>query len=127
LAGYYGDNQILLGDVDMRITYDTEHNIAYIYLQEHEKGVAETIQIGGEINIDLNLDGTVRGIELMNPIEQLGRNFLVEADKEVAVSFKLSPELAEEIVISDWKDESDWEDDETSDGIEETTESGLKV
>lgn len=85
----------------MRITYDTENNIAYIYLQDHEEQVAETIQIGEEINIDLNSDGTVHGIELMNPREQLGKRFLVEADKEVSVQFRLAPELAETFVISD--------------------------
>ena len=54
----------------MRFTYDPRYNIAYIRFSE-KQAEAETIQISGEMNVDLAPDGTVYGIELLNANEQL--------------------------------------------------------
>ncbi|MBH8576747.1 DUF2283 domain-containing protein [Nostocaceae cyanobacterium CENA369] len=55
----------------MKITYDPRYNIAYIYLQEKTAQV-ETIQVSQEMNVDIALDGTIYGIELLNANQQLG-------------------------------------------------------
>jgi uncharacterized protein YuzE len=54
----------------MKLTYDPRHNIAYIRLHEKE-GIAETIRLSDEMNVDIAGDGTVYGIELLNANEQL--------------------------------------------------------
>ena len=57
----------------MKISYDPEHNIAYIRLHGKKNSV-ETIQISDELNIDIAPDGTVYGIELLNANEQMAAN-----------------------------------------------------
>jgi uncharacterized protein YuzE len=54
----------------MKLTYDPQHNIAYIRLRE-KAGQMETISVSDELNIDLAPDGRVFGIELLNANEQL--------------------------------------------------------
>lgn len=54
----------------MHITYDPDHNVAYIRLRPKMAGV-ETIELSSEVNIDLAADGTLYGIELLNANEQL--------------------------------------------------------
>ena len=54
----------------MKLTYDPRYNIAYLRLHEKTAQV-ETIELTGEVNIDLAPDGTVYGIELLNANEQL--------------------------------------------------------
>jgi uncharacterized protein YuzE len=66
----------------VRLTYDPDHNIAYIRLRERTEAV-ETIRVSDEINIDLAADGTVYGIELLDANNQLkgadgGRLVLVD-------------------------------------------------
>jgi uncharacterized protein YuzE len=56
----------------MRFTYDPRYNIAYIRFSEKRSDV-ETIQISGEMNVDLTPDGTIYGIELLNANKQLSR------------------------------------------------------
>jgi len=54
----------------MKLTYDPRYNIAY--LRFHEKaGTVNTIHVSDELNVDLALDGTIYGIELLNANEQL--------------------------------------------------------
>jgi uncharacterized protein YuzE len=71
-----------LREVPMRLTYDPEHNIAYIRLRETGGQQVETLPISDELNIDLAPDGTTLGIELLNAKEQLksadGARLLVE-------------------------------------------------
>jgi uncharacterized protein YuzE len=54
----------------MELTYDREHNIAYIRFRTKTEQV-RTVQVGDELNIDLAPDGTVYGIELLNANQQL--------------------------------------------------------
>lgn len=54
----------------MRLTYDPQHNVAYLRLQEKTTEV-DTIRVSDELNVDIAPDGTVYGIELLNANEQL--------------------------------------------------------
>ena len=52
----------------VRISYDPEHNVAYIKLRE-EKEEVETIRLSEEVLVDISPDGKVHGIELLNANE----------------------------------------------------------
>jgi uncharacterized protein YuzE len=54
----------------MKITYDPAQNIAYIRFQE-KRAEVETIRLSDELNVDMSLDGSVYGIELLNAKSQL--------------------------------------------------------
>ena len=54
----------------MKLTYDRDHNIAYIRLRP-KGGEVETIRVSDELNVDIAPDGSVYGIELLNANEQL--------------------------------------------------------
>jgi len=56
----------------MRFTYDPRYNIAYIRFREKSADV-ETIRISDEFIVDMNPDGRIYGIELLNANEQLKR------------------------------------------------------
>jgi uncharacterized protein YuzE len=60
----------------MTLTYDPQHNIAYIRLRESVEQV-ETIHVSEEMNVDLAPDGTIYGIELLNANQQLGSGELL--------------------------------------------------
>lgn len=54
----------------MRLTYDSRYNVAY--LKFHDKtGNVETVQVSSDINVDIDSDGRVYGIELLNANDQL--------------------------------------------------------
>ena len=55
----------------MKLTYDSRYNIAYIYFRETVEPV-QTIEVSGEMNVDIAPDGTIYGIELLNANERLG-------------------------------------------------------
>jgi uncharacterized protein YuzE len=55
----------------MKITYDSRYNVAYIHFREAIEPV-KTIEVSGEMNVDIAPDGTIYGIELLNANEQLG-------------------------------------------------------
>jgi uncharacterized protein YuzE len=59
----------------MKLTYDPNHNIAYISFREKAEQV-QTIQVSDDLNVDIAPDGTVYGIELLNAKEQLGADRL---------------------------------------------------
>jgi len=60
--------------IPLRVTYDPEANAAYIYLAEeppsgwrHGKTVPlDTIEVGGMINLDLDEDGRLMGLEVLD-------------------------------------------------------------
>ncbi len=54
----------------MEISYDPRYNIAYIRFRDKTTEV-ETVQVSGEMNVDITADGTIYGIELLNANEQL--------------------------------------------------------
>ena len=61
----------------MRLTYDPEHNVAYIRFREKTAEV-ETIRLSDEMLIDVAPDGAVHGVELLNANEQLGSVIEIE-------------------------------------------------
>lgn len=66
----------------MQLTYDSKHNIAYLRFNE-AMGDVETVRVSDDVLVDLNADGSVCGIELLDAGKQLagagGSSFLVEA------------------------------------------------
>jgi uncharacterized protein YuzE len=54
----------------MKLTYDPDHNIAYIRLRE-KAGEVESIRLSDELIVDIAPDGAIYGIELLNANEQL--------------------------------------------------------
>ncbi len=54
----------------MKLTYDPEHNIAYLRLREAGAQV-QTVTLSDEVNVDLAPGGTLYGIELLNADAQL--------------------------------------------------------
>lgn len=55
----------------MDITYDSQFNIAYIRLRRKSAKVT-TVSVSDELNVDLDADGRIYGIELLNANQQLG-------------------------------------------------------
>ncbi len=56
----------------MRIEFDKEADAAYIYFKEIENGeVAETITLNDSMNVDLDKEGKVLGIEILDASEHL--------------------------------------------------------
>ena len=56
----------------MNIEFDKEADAAYVYFKEIEDGeVAETISLNDSVNIDLDKNGKVLGIEILDASEHL--------------------------------------------------------
>ena len=56
----------------MRTEFDKEADAAYIYFKEIENGeVAETISLNESINIDMDKNGKVLGIEILDASKHL--------------------------------------------------------
>ena len=55
----------------MYLTYDPTVNIAYIRLRKKRAKVT-TVAVSDELNVDIDADGRVYGIELLNANQQLG-------------------------------------------------------
>lgn len=55
----------------MQLSYDASRNIAYLRLRDPDGVQVETIRLSDEVNVDLALDGTLYGIELLNTNAQL--------------------------------------------------------
>ncbi len=56
----------------MKLSYDPRYNIAYIRLRSKSSEV-ESLKISDELILDIDTDGTIYGIELLNANEQLRR------------------------------------------------------
>lgn len=73
---------------DVRVTYDSEANAAYIYFtdpQAHPK-VARTypcdpVEVGGMINVDFDENGRIVGIEVLAASSKLPRYLLDAAER----------------------------------------------
>lgn len=60
----------------MKLTYDKENNVAYLALVEIKPGsvhmtVAPDLEQGGPLNFDVAEDGSILGIEFLDPETQL--------------------------------------------------------
>jgi uncharacterized protein YuzE len=57
-----------------------EKNIGYLKVDNRKQKIDKSVEINDDFIVDLNSDGEIVGIELLNPIEQLGiklnKNFL---------------------------------------------------
>lgn len=49
-----------------------EKNIGYLKTDVKKTRIDKSIEVGDDIIVDVNADGEIVGIELLNPIEQLG-------------------------------------------------------
>ena len=66
--------------MEMKITYDSEGDSAYIYLKEIVGGgVKQTISLNESINIDLDDKGTILGIEILDASKNISQNTLKSA------------------------------------------------
>ena len=54
----------------MKLSYDPKYNVAYIRFHEQLAQVT-TLSVSNDMNMDIAPDGTVYGVELLNPKEQL--------------------------------------------------------
>jgi uncharacterized protein YuzE len=72
--------------VPLRVTYDAEANAAYIYLVEDIEpgGVAKVVPFdpsdGVMVNLDLDVDGRILGLEVLGARSLLSRQLLSETD-----------------------------------------------
>lgn len=65
----------------IKITLDKEADVAYIYLKEISKGeVSKTISLNNSINIDLDPEGQILGIEVLDASQNLPVSSLKSAD-----------------------------------------------
>jgi len=62
----------------MKIEYDPERDLLYIYFAEPEKKSAETITIKPGVYADFDQDGKLIGIEVIDAKEILGRKIEFE-------------------------------------------------
>jgi uncharacterized protein YuzE len=70
-----------------------EKNIGYLKTDVKKKKISKTIEIDDDILVDLNSDGEIVGIELLNPVEQLGikykKNYLYPTNLIDKLSFQV--------------------------------------
>ena len=65
----------------IKITLDKEADAAYIYFKEISKGeVAKTISLNDSLNVDLDSQSQILGIEILNASENLPSNSLKSAE-----------------------------------------------
>jgi uncharacterized protein YuzE len=65
----------------VKITLDKEADAAYIYFKDIADGeVAKTISLNDSINIDLDADGQILGLEILNASENMPVNALNSAE-----------------------------------------------
>ena len=58
--------------MEMRIEYDKDVDVAYIYFKEIEEGeVSQTISLNESVNIDLDSEGKTLGIEVLDASKNL--------------------------------------------------------
>jgi Uncharacterized conserved small protein len=62
----------------MKIEYDPEKDLLYIYFAEPEKKSAETITIKPGVHADFDKDGKLIGIEVIDAKEILGKKIEFE-------------------------------------------------
>ncbi len=63
--------------MDMKIDFDKQANAAYLCLKEIQPGeVKKTISLNESINLDLDLNGKILGIEVLNATKQLPLSLL---------------------------------------------------
>jgi uncharacterized protein YuzE len=57
----------------MRIEYDPERDLLYIYFAESEKKAAETVTVRPGVHADFDREGKLIGIEVLDAKELMGK------------------------------------------------------
>ena len=57
----------------MKIEYDPERDLLYIYFADPEKKSAETVTIKPGVHVDFDKDGKLIGIEVIDASELMGK------------------------------------------------------
>lgn len=70
----------------MKIEYDPERDLLYIYFGEPEKKSAETVTIKPGVHADFDKDGKLIGIEVIDASELMGKKIAFTLPKSTAVS-----------------------------------------
>jgi uncharacterized protein YuzE len=66
--------------MEMRIEYDKDVDVAYIYFKDIEEGeVVQTISLNDSVNIDLDNEGRTLGIEIIDASKNLPSNAIKSA------------------------------------------------
>ena len=55
----------------LNLNISIEKNIGYLKTDVKKTRIDKTIEVGDDIIVDVNADGEIVGIELLNPVEQL--------------------------------------------------------
>ena len=64
----------------MRIEYDEDVDVAYIYFKDIKEGeVVQTISLNDSVNIDLDAEGKTLGIEIIDASKNLPANAIKSA------------------------------------------------
>ena len=73
----------------MRVTYDSKADVLYIYIREDDAPAVDNIDLEPGVSADIDENGRVLGIEILDACEKTGKG------SNVGVSFEL---LGSEIV-----------------------------
>lgn len=72
----------------IKLTIDSDNNIAYMYLDESKKKeIVNTLELGN-MNIDISKDGSIIGIEFLDAKEQINFNDLKFAFQNIKTMSK---------------------------------------
>jgi uncharacterized protein YuzE len=71
--------------IKMKIEYDAERDLLYIYFADTEKKSAETVTIKPGVHADFDKDGKLIGIEIIDASELMGKKIEFALPERVAV------------------------------------------
>ena len=73
-------------DSKMKIEYDPERDLLYIYFADTEKKSAETVTIKPGVHADFDKDGKLIGIEIIDASELMGKKIEFTLPERTAVA-----------------------------------------
>ena len=73
-------------DNKMKIEYDPERDLLYIYFADTEKKSAETVTIKPGVHADFDKDGKLIGIEIIDASELMGKKIEFTLPERTAVA-----------------------------------------
>ncbi len=74
------------GEKKMRIEYDPERDLLYLYFADTEKKSAETVTIKPGVHADFDKDGKLIGIEVMDASDLMGKKIEFTLPESTAVA-----------------------------------------
>ena len=76
-----------------KLKINIEKNIGYLKTDVKQTKIDKTVEVGDDFLVDYNKKGEIVGIELLNPVEQLGikykRTFLYPANLIDKLAFRV--------------------------------------